>query len=405
MKNNVIMNTQAQHMKRKALSIIALSLLPMITLAADGQEAQSVSYFSNALFNTLLVIIILLAIMVTTLSRALQNIVSSDLFQEKIKRDKERKDNKAGKVAGLIVLFTLIGFSTSAQTEETTEVVRRIGGLDYFTFYLMNTIIFLELLTLLILFNTFKNILGYETLKTEKAVSTAESKVKTKTIFEKMNYAVDIEDEGSIMLDHDYDGIKELDNNLPPWWKYGFYLTIIVSFIYIINYHITRTSPLQAEEYRLSVQKAEAQIAEYMKTSANNVDENSVKLLTDAADIQAGKDLFLSTCSACHGRAGEGGVGPNLTDDYWLHAGSVKEIFKTIKFGYPDKGMKAWKDDYSPIQIAQMTSYIKTLRGTNPANPKEKQGELYIENELPADSTSAIKLPADSLQMANNPQN
>lgn len=398
------MNTQAHYMKRKALSLVALSLLPMITLAADGQEVQTVSYFSNALFNTLLVVIILLAIMVTTLSRALKNIVSSDLFQEKIKRDKERRQNSGAKVAGLVAFFMLLGLSANAQAEEKAQVISRIGGLDYFTFYLMLTIIFLELITLLILFSTIKNILGYETMKTEKAAAAAAAAVKTKTLFEKMNYTVDIEDEGSIMLDHDYDGIKELDNNLPPWWKYGFYLTIIVAIIYIVNYHITRTSPLQAEEYRLSVKKAEAEIAEYMKNSANNVDENSVKLLTDAADIQAGKDLFLSTCSACHGRAGEGGVGPNLTDDYWLHSGSVKEIFKTIKFGYPDKGMKSWKDDYSPMQIAQLTSFIKTLRGTNPANPKEKQGELYLENDLPSDSTGTAKAPADTLQMASNPQ-
>lgn len=286
------MNTQAHYMKRKALSLVALSLLPMITLAADGQEVQTVSYFSNALFNTLLVVIILLAIMVTTLSRALKNIVSSDLFQEKIKRDKERRQNSGAKVAGLVAFFMLLGLSANAQAEEKAQVISRIGGLDYFTFYLMLTIIFLELITLLILFSTIKNILGYETMKTEKAAAAAAAAVKTKTLFEKMNYTVDIEDEGSIMLDHDYDGIKELDNNLPPWWKYGFYLTIIVAIIYIVNYHITRTSPLQAEEYRLSVKKAEAEIAEYMKNSANNVDENSVKLLTDAADIQAGKDLF-----------------------------------------------------------------------------------------------------------------
>jgi cytochrome c oxidase cbb3-type subunit 3 len=396
------MNTKAQYTNRKVLGMAALSLLPFISMAAEQQEVETISYFSNALFNTLLVVIILLAIMVAALSKALRNIVSSDLFLEKVKRDKDRAAARTGKVAGLVILFSMMGYSAMAQAPEATaEVVRRIGGIDYFTFYLMSTIIFLEVITLLILFNTFKNILGYEAMKAEAAAKPA---VKTKTLFEKMNYTVDIEDEGTIMLDHDYDGIKELDNNLPPWWKWGFVLTIIVAVIYIVNYHITKSSPLQGEEYTLSVKKAEVEIAEYMKTSANNVDENSVKQLTEASDLAAGKDIFITTCAACHGRAGEGGVGPNMTDDYWIHGGGVKDIFKTIKYGWPDKGMKSWKDDYSPIQIAQLTSFIRTLRGTNPANPKEKQGELYMENAMPSDSTAvkadSTAVSVDSLKVA-----
>jgi cytochrome c oxidase cbb3-type subunit 3 len=107
------------------------------------------------------------------------------------------------------------------------------------------------------------------------------------------------------------------------------------------------------------------------------VDENSVKLLTAADDLAAGKTVFLTTCFACHGRSGEGGVGPNLTDEYWLHGGSIQEVFKTIKYGWPDKGMKSWKDDYSPVQIAQIASFVKSLAGTNPANAKPPQGTLF----------------------------
>ena len=235
-----------------------------------------------------------------------------------------------------------------------------------------------------ILFTVFKSILATEKAKLEKAIA---AKPKTKTLFDIINDTVDIEQEESILLDHDYDGIKELDNNLPPWWKYGFYLTIVVAVIYLINYHVTKTAPLQGQEYTNSIKKAEKDIAEYMKTSANNVDESTVKLLTGASDLNAGKDIFISTCSACHGKFGEGTVGPNLTDDYWLHGGGVKDIFKTIKYGWPDKGMKSWKEDFSPIQIAQLTSYIRTLKGTNPPKPKDKQGELYIEQSMPSDST------------------
>jgi cytochrome c oxidase cbb3-type subunit III len=120
-----------------------------------------------------------------------------------------------------------------------------------------------------------------------------------------------------------------------------------------------------------------------------------VKMLDNPTDLATGKDLFLSTCAACHGKFGEGTVGPNLTDDYWIHSGSVRDIFKTIKYGWPDKGMKSWKEDFSPMQIAQLTSYIRTLRGTNPPKPKDKQGDLYVE-EAVSDSTST---PSDSLQI------
>lgn len=390
----------ASQQNKKALAFAALSLLPLIGVAADGQEVQTVSYFSNALFNTLLVTIILLAIMVTTLSRALKNLASSDLFIEKIKRDKQNSGSGAAKAGMLFILFSIAGYTAAAQdaaaamAPAATETAGRVGGIDYYTFYIMSTVIFLELVTLFVLFNTFKKILGYERIKAETATV---QKLKEPSLFEKMNYTVSIEEEGTIMLDHDYDGIKELDNNLPPWWKYGFYLTIVIGIIYFINYHVTKTAPLQGEEYKISVKQAELEVAEFMRTSANNVDENTVKLLTEASDISAGKDLFIANCSACHGKLGEGTVGPNLTDAYWVHGGGVKDIFKTIKYGWPDKGMKAWKEDFSPMQISQLTTFIKTLAGTNPPNGKEKQGDLYT--ETPAAVSDSTAVGADSLQV------
>jgi cytochrome c oxidase cbb3-type subunit 3 len=337
------------------------------------------------LFNTLLVVIILLAIMVVALGSALKNVIGSDFFREKQKKDTEQKTSGAAKNTGLLLLFLFMSLAAFSQ-EKVIMAAKddRIGGLDQFTFYIMMVVIALELLVLGVLFNTFKNVLGSN--QTKK--SPAKVKPKTKTILDKLNDTVEIEKEESILLDHDYDGIKELDNNLPPWWKYGFYLTILISVIYMINYHITKTAPLQKEEYTRSIKKAEMEIAEYMKNSANNVDESTVKLLTSSADLTAGQDLFIATCAACHGKLGEGTVGPNLTDSYWLHGGGVKDIFKTIKYGWPDKGMKSWKEDFSPVQIAQLTSFIRTLQGTYPPKPKDQQGELYIEQASPADSVT-----------------
>ncbi|MCY1542133.1 cytochrome c oxidase, cbb3-type, subunit III [compost metagenome] len=142
------------------------------------------------------------------------------------------------------------------------------------------------------------------------------------------------------------------------------------------------------EEYAIEVQKGEAAKLAYLASAANNVDENTVTTLTDAADIEAGKTVFVQVCAACHGADGGGSVGPNLTDDYWLHGGGIKDIFRTITVGVQDKGMKSWKEDYSPKQIQQIASYIKTLHGTKPSTPKASQGELYIE-EIKENSTQA----------------
>ena len=137
--------------------------------------------------------------------------------------------------------------------------------------------------------------------------------------------------------------------------------------------------------------QGEAEKAAYLEKAANNVDENTVKLITDKDQLAAAKQIFTTVCAACHTATGAGNVGPNLTDDYWLHGGSIKDVFKTIKYGWPDKGMKSWKDDYSPVQIAQLASYVKSLHGTNPPNPKAPQGTLYTE-----EGGSGGKAAADS---------
>ena len=269
----------------------------------------------------------------------------------------------------------------------------------------MATIILIELIVLALIIYQFnylvKTVTTVET--TTKATKITESKIMMS-----LTDAVAIEEEDSIMLDHDYDGIKELDNNLPPWWKYGFYLTIVVAIVYLINYHVIGTGDLQGKEYEKEIAQAKLEVDEFMKTSANNVDENTVKLLTEATDIATGKDLYIVNCVACHGKDGEGTVGPNLTDDYWLHGASIQDLFKTLKYGWVEKGMKAWKEDLSPMQMAQIASFIKTLKGTNPPNPKAPQGDLYTEAGAAPISDSTIivndslniQIKADSLKAA-----
>jgi len=253
-----------------------------------------------------------------------------------------------------------------------------VNGISDTAFYLLVSVVALEVFIIMALLYNLRVIIGRQKAAADKATATEAAPAKPRiSWWDRFNHFKPITQEADLDLGHDYDGIRELDNRLPPWWLYGFYCTVIFAGVYLWRYHISHTAPLPLEEYRIAVLHAEHEKAEYLKKAANNIDENSVKLLTAPSDLAAGKAVFETTCFACHGKNGEGGVGPNLTDEYWLHGGSISDVFKTIKYGWPDKGMKSWKDDYSPSQIAQIASYVKSLAGTHPANPKPPQGTEY----------------------------
>ena len=209
-----------------------------------------------------------------------------------------------------------------------------------------------------------------------KSEKTAEERASsTSKILQALTDTVPIENEASIEMDHEYDGIRELDNNLPPWWKWGFYLTIVIAVVYIGYYHFG-SGDLQKEEYDKEIAQAESDISEYLISQSMNVDETNVELLTEAESLEKGKAIFLKYCSACHGKEAEGRIGPNLTDKHWIYVGDVKGVFKTIKYGAKN-GMKSWKDELNPVQMQEVTSFIKSLEGTNPANAKAPEGTLY----------------------------
>jgi len=203
--------------------------------------------------------------------------------------------------------------------------------------------------------------------------------------------AVPMEEENKILLKHDYDGIHELDNHLPPWWTGLFYATIVFGVFYLLIFHVWHQAPLQAEELAIAQEQAKVEIAAYQAKQADAIDETNVTLSKDAKDVALGKDLFLKNCKVCHGDAGQGGVGPNLTDVYWLHGGDVKDIFKTIKFGVPQKGMISWKATFKPNEMRDLASFIVSLQGTNPPGAKAPQGDEY----KPAGAAPAAA-PADS---------
>jgi cytochrome c oxidase cbb3-type subunit 3 len=229
----------------------------------------------------------------------------------------------------------------------------------------------------------------------EKAgIAREEEQTGIERLMQSLTRSTPVEKEQDIMLSHDYDGIKELDNSLPPWWLYGFYISIVFAFIYMGYYHMMG-GPGQAEKYEREMARAELAIEEYKANAPDLVDENNVFAMTDEADLLAGEEIFQLNCAACHLADGGGSVGPNLTDEYWVHGGSITDIFSTIKYGVPAKGMISWESSLRATEMQQVASYILTLQGTTPANPKAPEGELYVPEPPAPDSTAVVEEVAD----------
>jgi len=200
------------------------------------------------------------------------------------------------------------------------------------------------------------------------------------SIFSSLNYETSIEDEQSILLDHDFDGIKELNNKIPPWFMIIFYASMIFAVIYIFKYHILfdGESDYQTYEYTEEVRLAALELEEVSAAGGGTViDENTVTVLDDAASLANGKATFDKHCVACHLSKGEGLVGPNFTDDYWIHGNKINDLYRIIKVGVPAKGMISWQSQLDPVTMQEVASYVLTLRGTNPPNQKAPEGDLY----------------------------
>jgi cytochrome c oxidase cbb3-type subunit III len=367
-------------MRKKSKYILGLfaGLFLLSVQPAWAADAPAPSLFSNPMAVTMLVLMLLLLIIIGILANIL--IGTADL---KLKKKKKEESPV------LSVIF-LLGFMLAApalfaqgttETATTSAAAKTIGGMPSSTFYVMATVLFLELFIIIALLFNIKFLLKAEKDKLLSVAEIEEVKKTRLSWWDRFNKLKPVSQEAELDLGHEYDGIRELNNRLPPWWLYGFYLTIVFAAIYLWRFHVSHNGPTSKEEYDRAVASAQVRIDEYLKKKGESVDENNVTLLTSADDIKAGKAIFTdpAKCPACHGADGGGNtVGPNLVDNYWLYGGGIKDLFKTIKYG-TNKGMRSWKDDLSPKQIAQVSSYVLSLKGTKPANPRDPQGELYVE--------------------------
>ncbi|MBI1780280.1 MAG: c-type cytochrome [Sphingobacteriales bacterium] len=389
------------NMKKLSRAVIIIAAIMGAAVPAMAQGPKPESSLNNPLALTLVVIIAALALIIGLLAVVVYGAAEIEL--------KKQKTSKPSATA-LTILALLIATAAGAQDAApaaTAAASDNVGGLSGSTYYILMAVLLVEVAAIFFLLFQLRFLLGAAKPKITEASTSTEGAVEYKPAapqlswWDKFNKFRPVEKEADIDLGHEYDGIRELDNRLPPWWLYGFYITIIFAVVYFYRAEVSHAAPSSAEEYQAAVAKANAQQEERLKDQKNRVDENTVVLITDKAELEKGKTVFMSTCTPCHGQQAQGIVGPNLTDDYWIHGGKINDIFKTIKYGYPEKSMQSWKDQLSPVQIAEVASYIKSLRGTNPPGAKEKQGELYTEDgsSAPAaDSTGTAK--ADSTKPA-----
>lgn len=395
---------KSSDMKRYSAKIYGWSavtaMMVMLCAVPSGAFAAGPpvpSEMSKPMAQVLVVIIVALLLCIALLANVVMG--AAQMYMQRYKEARKDAGSNTGKVLSVLAIC-LLSTPLFAQDAAATAAApaaadSTIGGLSSTSFYALITVIFIELVILLGLLYNLKQLLAKEAAASLAAGEEPKPSFSWSAWWDKFNSLRPIHEEANIDLGHDYDGIRELDNRLPPWWLYGFYLCVIFAGIYLYRYHVAHTAPLPKEELQIAMNAAEAQKEEYLKKAANKVDENSVTYLSDGASLDAGKKIFTTICAACHLADGGGSVGPNLTDEYWLHGGGIKDIFKTIKYGWPDKGMKSWKDDYSPVQIAQIASYVKSLQGTKPAKAKEPQGTLYDEKAAAPAAADSAKVAAD----------
>lgn len=344
-----------------------------VKIVPNYKDNLQLFYFLLGILGVLLLAIILVATSTITF-------VKSDFFKNKMKAVNHAKENhnptkNGGVITSAIALIGFFGYTMLTNTSHALTFVRNgesteksewllVENSDIYLLVIINVLLLFVLFYLRNMFNTFVRM-----TKTEAELAKIVKKKKAIKLNKVLTDAVPIEEEKSILMHHEYDGIQELDNNLPPWWVWGFYATIVFAVVYIFNYHIFKTSDLQVEAYNKDVAAAQIEIDAYKKKMAMDVDETNATLMIAASDLSTGKKLFESNCVVCHNPKGEGNIGPNLTDKNWIYGFDIKDVFKVVKMGAPN-GMPEHASKLNPIEIQQVSSFILSLPETAGKDPQ-----------------------------------
>ena len=369
---------------------------PEPKIDVDASEGGQVIYVPDykknlTLFYVLLVVIAFLLVAILVISKSTSALIKSDIFKKRIAEIHQNDNENSNRNSkGLKTILILIFAGFSSHTMALSTKVPQLAANKNLWLYVENSDLYVLLIIALLLLGFLMHIANmfYGVLKVIKPQAESEAELIKRRISERrerrrnlsrtLTGAVPIEEEHKIDLGHDYDGIRELDNPMPPWWLAGFFISIVFAVVYLFHYHVLGTGDLQEVEYAKVMERENAKVKEYLKAQAMDVDETNATFMTDEADLMKGKALFINNCAVCHKENGGGEVGPNLTDDYWVYGNDIKDIFKIIKKGAPN-GMPEHQSKFNPIQIQQVASYVLTLDKVSPEDGgKEPEGELIV---------------------------
>jgi cytochrome c oxidase cbb3-type subunit 3 len=301
---------------------------------------------------------------------------------------------------GLLTILILVSSSMMVMAQDAVPAVDSVPmilDMEATVFWVLLGVLFFEFVIILMLcFILYKFLLRKGLIRSFKTALPTWLQWNTM-----MGSDKPLEHEAEQLIAHDYDGIQELDNGMPPMLKYIFIGSILFAVYYMFDYHVLNASPLSIAEYEAQMEQGEQDRLEYIKKAGASVDENTVTLLTDASMLAGGEKVYANNCVACHGNNGQGGVGPNLTDAYWLHGGDIHSIFKSVKYGIPEKGMRSWQSEIKPADMQAVVSYIITAFGNkNVTGGKAPQGNLY---QAVASDSSKSNAVTDSSAVPTKP--
>ncbi len=354
-------------------SYVAPKSEEIIDKPKEDAEVHTIPNYGKRLnlFYALIASIILFLLVINGMSKSIQSLLRSDYFKNKLR---ESDNSKSGGLKALMILIVMSGFFTPSiyalsfvkpnAGENMPWLIVEMA--DIYALVAVNIMLVGVVLYLKKIFREAMKVVNPE----------PEPKYVDGEVIRKMNKimtnAVPIEEEESILLEHEYDGIHELDNNLPPWWVWMFYATIVFAIVYIFNYHILGTADLQIAEYEKEMAQSEIEVQEYLESMAMNVDESNVTLMEDEESIDKGGGIFQANCIVCHAEKGGGDIGPNLTDNTWIYGFDIATVFGTIKNG-TSNGMPEHKSKLNPIQLQQVSSFILSMKEVV---GKEPEGEV-----------------------------
>lgn len=347
-----------------------------------GEIVITPNYYQNLNILIILIIVgVILFVAMLALQGSIRAIANNQIY---IKNQRKKNKDDINKIVGVLLLIFVPAITFGQEIPADHPMNETFFKITETHIWIA---VFIDLALLGIVLY-FKSVLTHMIASTGskpiKILLYRKRKINWKNYFTR---TVAIEKEKDILMDHEYDGIQELDNVLPPWWIWMFFMTIVFGVIFIFHYHIFKTGDLQYVAYEKEMLRSQAEVDAYLESQAMNISASDVVQLTDPTSIAQGKKLYMQECIKCHGDRGQGGAGANLTDNYWIYGNQIGDVFNTISEG-GNNGMEAWNSRYNPKEIQLLASFVLSIDYTVGVDDGGKAPEEHSKLIIPVDSSS-----------------